>query len=125
MQNLRMQYFRATQQDYSEAANWVIQALWRERVLGFYLVAWKTSLASKLFSGARLQVKSALIWGGNSSIDSGASFFRWSMMVTSARFSCSVPSFLHQSALVFCCYALVVIALLGDQLLGPPCGDLL
>lgn len=27
MQNLRMQYFRATQQDYSEAANWVIQLM--------------------------------------------------------------------------------------------------
>ena len=32
-------------------------------------------------------------------------------MVTSARFSCFVPSFLHQSAFFFCCYALV----LGDQ----------
>ncbi|KAF3539061.1 hypothetical protein F2Q69_00021478 [Brassica cretica] len=51
------------------------------------------------------------MWGDNSSIDSGASFFGWSMMVTSARFSCFVPSFLHQSALVLCCYALV----LGDQ----------
>ncbi|CAN6937284.1 unnamed protein product [Brassica oleracea] len=51
------------------------------------------------------------MWGDNSSIDSGASFLRWLMMVTSARFSCFVPSFLHQSALVFCCYALV----LGDQ----------
>nr|VDC67077.1 unnamed protein product [Brassica rapa] len=30
------------------------------------------------------------------------------MTVTSARFSCFVPSFLHQSALVFCCYALVL-----------------
>ncbi|ESQ28376.1 hypothetical protein EUTSA_v10018353mg [Eutrema salsugineum] len=29
MQNLRMQYFRATQQDYSEAANWVIQLMAR------------------------------------------------------------------------------------------------
>ncbi|KAH0922627.1 hypothetical protein HID58_022645 [Brassica napus] len=65
--------------------------------LGFYWVAWKTSL-----------VKPALMWGDNSSIDSGASFFRWSMMVTSARFSCFVLSFLHQSALVFCCYALVL-----------------
>ncbi|KAF2535262.1 hypothetical protein F2Q68_00021681 [Brassica cretica] len=91
------------------------QALWRERVAGFLSVAWKTSLVSKLFFGARLQVKPALMWGGNSSIDSSASFFRWSMMVTSARFSCFVPSFLHQSALVFCCYALVVIALLGDH----------
>uniref|UniRef100_A0A1J3I990 non-specific serine/threonine protein kinase n=1 Tax=Noccaea caerulescens TaxID=107243 RepID=A0A1J3I990_NOCCA len=27
MQNLRLQYFRATQQDYSEAANWVIQLM--------------------------------------------------------------------------------------------------
>ncbi|CAN6997422.1 unnamed protein product [Brassica rapa subsp. trilocularis] len=52
------------------------------------------------------------MWGDNSSIDSGVSFFRWSMMVTSARFSCFVPSFLHQSALVFWCYALV----LGDQI---------
>ena len=82
---------------------------------GFLSVGWKTSLVSKLFFGARLQVKPALMWGGNSPIDSGASFFRWSMMVTSARFSCSVSSFLHQSALVFCCYALVVIALLGDH----------
>ncbi|KAL0828411.1 hypothetical protein Bca101_052089 [Brassica carinata] len=83
-----------------------------ERVwLGFYRVAWKTSLVSKLFSGARLQAKPALMWGDNSSIDSGASFFRWSMMVTKSRFSYFVPSFLHQSALVLCCYALV----LGDQ----------
>ena len=79
--------------------------------LGFYRVSWKTSLVSKLFSGARFQVKPALMWGDNSSIDSGASFLRWLMMVTSARFSCFVPSFLHQSAFVFCCYALV----LGDQ----------
>lgn len=27
MQNLRLQFFRATQQDYSEAANWVIQLM--------------------------------------------------------------------------------------------------
>ncbi|CAN7136185.1 unnamed protein product [Brassica rapa subsp. narinosa] len=38
------------------------------------------------------------MWGDNSSIDSSASFFRWSTMVTSARFSCFVPLFLHQSA---------------------------
>ncbi|KAL3501657.1 hypothetical protein ACH5RR_036106 [Cinchona calisaya] len=38
MQNLRMQYFRATQQDYSEAVNWVIQLMAKsgtEQVGGF------------------------------------------------------------------------------------------
>lgn len=29
MQNVRMQFFRATQQDYSDAANWVIQLMAR------------------------------------------------------------------------------------------------
>lgn len=38
MQNLRLQFFRATQQDYSEAASWVIQRMARngtERDGGF------------------------------------------------------------------------------------------
>ncbi|KAH0850214.1 hypothetical protein HID58_091265 [Brassica napus] len=65
-----------------------------------------------LMWGDNSSIDSESMWGDNSSIDSGVSFFRWSMMVTSARFSCFVPSFLHQSALVFWCYALV----LGDQI---------
>lgn len=43
-------------------------------------------LVSKLFSGVRWQVKSALMWGGNSSIDPGVSVFRWLMVVHCASF---------------------------------------
>ncbi|KAH0929248.1 LOW QUALITY PROTEIN: hypothetical protein HID58_014975, partial [Brassica napus] len=72
------------------------RALWRERVAGFLSGCLEDFSSLKIVFWCK--VKPALMWGDNSSIDSSASFFRWSTMVTSARFSCFVPLFLHQSA---------------------------
>ncbi|KAF3555368.1 hypothetical protein F2Q69_00011899 [Brassica cretica] len=86
-------------------------ALWRERVAGFLSVAWKTSLVSKLFLGARLQVKPALI---------GHSSFRRSCFVSDVEFG-------------WCLFTVFSYVLLGVafgyvpstlKLLGLPCGDL-
>ncbi|KAF2601748.1 hypothetical protein F2Q70_00025454 [Brassica cretica] len=105
-------------------------ALWRERVAGFLSVAWKTSLVSKLFLGARLQVKPALMWVVILPSTLCSCFL---LLCISGHSSFRRSCFLSDVEFGWCLFTVFSYVLLGVafgyvpstlKLLGPPCGDL-